>query len=181
MTTGKTRGLFSISRENEVEPYWPGMWIHFRSAGSRGAKADSAYIAVRGNRMGHDFPAKEIPLEQFGWWTLGMSFSQDGMVHYYASPGVDDLTAADWLTSQFPYSFQARQFRTYFFDVCNQNDGRTWSTPFLIDDPELFVVNPARINSIVMQKEAQAAKMAERRAKAAERTASKKSGSRSSR
>ncbi len=181
MTTTKTKGLFSMSRESEVEPYWPGMWIHFRSAGSRGAKADSAYIAVRGNRMGHDFPAKEIPVEQFGWWTLGMSFSQDGMVHYYASPGVDELTAADFLTSQFPYGFQARQFRTYFFDVCNQNDGRTWSTPFVIDDPELFVVNPARINSIVMQKEAQAAKLAERRAKAAERTASKKSGNRSSR
>jgi hypothetical protein len=178
MSAGKTKGLFGSSRESELEPYWPGMWIHFRSQGSRGARADSAYIAVRSNRMGHDFPAKEIAVEQFGWWTLGMSYSADGMVHYYASPGVDDLTAADYLTSQFPYGFQARQFRTYFFDVCNQNDGQSWSTPFVIDDPELFVMNPARVNSIVLQKQAQEAQQAARKAGVAKKTASKRSMSR---
>jgi hypothetical protein len=171
MTTGKTKGLFSSSRESEVEPYWPGMWIHFRSQGSRGAKADSAYIAVRSNRMGHDFPAREIPVDQFGWWTLGMSYSADGMVHYYASPGVDELTQADYLTSQFPYGFQARQLRTYFFDVCNLNDGRTWSTPFVIDDPKLFVMNPTRVNSIVAQKQSQEAQAAARTSNNGRRTA----------
>jgi hypothetical protein len=168
MTVGKSRGIFSASRESEVEPYWPGMWIHFRPAGTKGAKTDSAYITVRSNRMGWDFPAKEI--DQFGWWTLGISFSPDGMVHYYASPGVDDLTAADYLTSQNPYGYQARQFRTYFFDVCNRNDGQSWSTPFVIDDPKLFVMNPARINSIVERKEAQAAQMAARKEAAAKNT-----------
>jgi hypothetical protein len=153
MTVTKTAGIFSFTRENEVEPYWPGMWIHFRAAGQRGAKADSAYIAVRGDRMGRDFHAREI--EQFGWWTFGMSFSPDGMVHYYASPGVDELTAADHITSQFPYSYTARQFRTYFFDVCNRNDGHTWSTPFVIDDPKLYVVDGRRIASIVERKLAQ--------------------------
>jgi hypothetical protein len=173
LTIGKSSGLFGLSRSNEVEPYWPGMWIHFRSAGSRGVEEDSAYIAVRSNRMGHDFPAKEI--EEFGWWTLGMSFSSDGMVHYYASPGVDDLTAADYLTSQYPYGFQAKQFRTYFFDVCNRNDGRTWSTPFVIDDPKLFVVDARRVTSIVEQKEAQELRNAERKAEATARAAAHKS------
>ena len=172
LTTGKTGGLFGMSRENEVEPYWPGMWIHLRSAGSRGAKADSAYIAVRGNRMGHDFPAKEI--EEFGWWTMGMSYSADGMVHYYASPGVDDLTADDYLTSQFPYGYQARQFRTYFFDVCNRDDGRTWSTPFVIDDPKLYAGDARRLTSIVQQAEAQAARLAQRKAEAAARKSAPK-------
>jgi hypothetical protein len=181
MTTGKTKGLFSSSRESEVEPYWPGMWIHFRSQGSRGAKADSAYIAVRSNRMGHDFPAREIPLDQFGWWTLGMSYSGEGMVHYYASPGVDELSQADYLTSQFPYGFQARQFRTYFFDVCNQNDGRTWSTPFVVDDPKLFVMNPARVNSIVAQKQSQDAQAAARKANPGKQTANRKTNGRSTR
>jgi hypothetical protein len=183
VTTGKSSGLFGMSRSNEVEPYWPGMWIHFRSAGSRGVEEDSAYIAVRSNRMGHDFPAREI--EKFGWWTLGMSFSADGMVHYYASPGVDDLSAEDYLTSQFPYGFQARQFRTYFFDVCNRNDGRTWSTPFVIDDPKLYVVDARRVNSIVEQKQAQEIRNAQRSAEAAaraeaRRTTTKKTASRSS-
>jgi hypothetical protein len=182
VTTTKSKGIFSISRESEVEPYWPGMWIHFRAAGTRGAEKDSAYIAVRSNRMGHDFPAKEIT--EFGWWTLGMSFTPDGMVHYYASPGADDLTEADYLTSQFPYGFKAQQFRTYFFDVCNRSDGKTWSTPFVIDDPKLFVMNPTRINSIVARKEQQAEQMAARRAAAAERAAvqaAKRTSSRPSR
>jgi hypothetical protein len=164
MTTTKTAGIFSFARESEVEPYWPGMWIHFRAAGQRGAKTDSAYIAVRGDRLGRDFHAKEI--DQFGWWTFGMSFSPDGMVHYYASPGVDPLTAADHITSQYPYSYTARQFRTYFFDVCNLNDGRTWSTPFVIDDAKLYVVDGRRIASVVerklAQQRAQAARMAAR-------------------
>jgi hypothetical protein len=176
MNFSKSGGLFG-SRESEVEPYWPGMWIHFRSAGSRGAKADSAYITVRSNRMGHDFPAKEIPLEQFGWWTLGMSYSSDGMVHYYASPGVDDLTQADYLTSQHPYGFRAQQLRTYFFDVCNLNDGRTWSTPFVIDDPKLFVMQPGRIESIVARKQQQEAQAAARKASAGKRTANSRSRS----
>jgi hypothetical protein len=60
--------------------------------------------------------------------------------------------------------------------VCNRNDGRTWSTPFVIDDPKMFVTNPARINSIVERKEAQAAQMAAR--KAAKNTV-KKSATRS--
>jgi hypothetical protein len=93
------------------------------------------------------------------------------MVHYYASPGVDDLTQADYLTSQYPYTYQARQFRTYFFDVCNQNDGHSWSTPFVIDDPKLFVMNPGRINTIVQQKQQQEARLAERKANAGKKTA----------
>jgi hypothetical protein len=178
LTVGKSAGLFGMSRENEVEPYWPGMWIHFRSAGSRGAKEDSAYTAVRSNRMGHDFPARDIAADEFGWWTFGMSFTPDGMVHYYASPGVDELTAADYLTSQYPYGFQARQFRTYFFDVCNRNDGRTWSTPFVIDDPKLYVVDARRVNSIVEQKQAQEIRNAERKAEAAARAAARQSAPR---
>lgn len=173
MTTGKTKGLFSLSRESEVEPYWPGMWIHFRPAGTRDSKEPSAYITVRSNRLGHDFPAKDI--NEFGWWTLGMSFSPDGMVHYYASQGVDDLTEADYLTSQFPYGYQAKQFRTYFFDVCNRSDGKTWSTPFVIDDPKLYVGSPGRINAMVARKEQQAEQMAARRAAAQERAAMQKS------
>jgi hypothetical protein len=164
LTAAKTAGIFSFAREDEVEPYWPGMWIHFRAKGTRGNKVDSAFITVRGDRLGRDFHAKEIG--QFGWWTFGMSFSADGMVHYYASPGVDALTQADYITSQYPYNYTARQFRTYFFDVCNRNDGRTWSTPFVIDDPKLYVGDSRRIASIVdrqlAQKKAQADRLAAR-------------------
>lgn len=151
-TTRKTKkGLFGLGgTETTSEPYWPGMWVHFRSETDSKIDKDSAFLKVRGNRSGRDFQVRE--LEQFGWWTFGMSVTADGGVHYYASPGVDALTAADHLTSQYPYSFRAEQFRTFFFNACNRNDGRSWSTPFVIDDPRLYVVKSNRINAIVQRK-----------------------------
>ncbi|MCU0959557.1 MAG: hypothetical protein MUF48_05585 [Pirellulaceae bacterium] len=155
-TTTRTpsTGLFARGSEATSEPYWPGMWIHFRKASDRkGEQLDAAFIKVRGDQRGRDFHVLNIPEAQFGWWTLGMSITADGMVHYYASPGVDPLTAADYLTSQYPYSFRAERFRTFFFNICNRNDGQTWSTPFVIDDPQLFLVHASRVASIVQRKQ----------------------------
>ena len=91
---------------------------------------------------------------ELGWWTLGMSFSRDGKVHYFASQGVDDLTSQDHLTSQFPYSFRAERLNSFFFNSCNLNDGTTWSTPFVIDDPSVYVVNSTRVMQLVQRREA---------------------------
>ena len=82
------------------------------------------------------------------------------MVHYYASPGVDNLTEDDYLTSQYPYSRQAEKFETMFFNFCNRNDGHTWSTPFIVDDPRLYIVNSNRVMSIVNAKKEFAARQA---------------------
>ena len=173
-TTSKKSGLFGGSRTvTEQEPYWPGLWIHFKSEGSKGAKEDGAFLTYRGDTRGNDIRCKEIPLEQFGWWTLGMSITPDGMVHYYASPGVDDLTQADYITSQFPYGFSAQMLRTFFYDVCNRSDGKTWSTPFVVDDPALYVVNSARIESIVERKVQREIRNAENRARMKEKTANR--------
>ncbi len=65
-----------------------------------------------------------------------MSVTPDGMVHYYASPGVDDLTEDDYITSQFPYDYKCERFRTFFYNVCSADDGQRWSTEFVVDDPE---------------------------------------------
>lgn len=147
--TERSGGFFSRT-ERKSEPYWPGMWIHFRSSANRNVEQDSAYIAVRGNTHGQDFRTTEIT--EPGWWTFGMSFTGDGRVHYYAKAGVEELTEADHITSQLPYGFRAERFRTYFFDVCNRNDGRTWSTPFVVDDPKLYVVSARRIEQTVARK-----------------------------
>ncbi len=150
-TTSKPRtGLFSSGSDMTSEPYWPGMWIHYRRPADRKNGLAPAFIKVRGDRMGRDFHVLDV--KEFGWWTLGMTLTGDGMVHYYASPGVDPLTSQDYLTSQYPYSFRAERFRTFFFNVCNRNDGHTWSTPFVIDDPQLFLVNASRVESIVQRK-----------------------------
>ncbi len=154
----ESTGFFGSRGGMKAEPYWPGMWIHFRSKTNKKVEEDSAFITVRGDRRGRDIKMKTIPLEQFGWWTMGMSVTGDGMVHYYAKPGVEDLTAADHITSQFPYSYSAQRFRTFFFDSCNKDDGKSWSTPFVIDDPQLFVVNASRIIASVNRKIERAAK-----------------------
>jgi hypothetical protein len=123
------------------EPYWPGMFLLFQSNTNRNVEADSAKITVRANQRGHDVRSLEIT--EPGWWTLGMSFTADGQVHYYASPGVDDLTAEDYLMSSFPYGYRCQQFNNFFFNVANWDNGRTWSTPWVIDDPKVFVIPPA--------------------------------------
>lgn len=135
-----------------TEQYWPGIWIHFRSETDPSNEGDSAYLTVRGNRLGHDFIAKEIPLEDFGWWTMGMSYTPDGQIHFYAKKGVENLTDEDLLSSQFPYSYRAEMFETMFFNFCNKNDGKTWSTPFMIDDPQLFLVKSQRVQNVVARK-----------------------------
>ncbi|MDG2381686.1 MAG: hypothetical protein P8N76_08425 [Pirellulaceae bacterium] len=135
----KSRGFFGGRPKKEFakEVYWPGMFIQFRNGAESRHEADSAFFTIRGKRNGADFKGPEIT--EPGWWTLGMSVSGDGMVHYYISQGVDDLTAEDFVTSQLPYSYKAERFRTCFFNVCNRDDGRTWSTPWIIDDPSFYI------------------------------------------
>jgi hypothetical protein len=166
-------GLFAIGTKMQTEPYWPGIWIHFQSETSRGVEVDAALLKVRGNQRGGDFEVKEIPVEQFGWWTFGMSVTGDGAVHYFARPGVEDLTMADHLTSQFPYGYQAERLNSFFFNICNRNDGRTWSTPFVIDDPQVFLIHSSRIDQLVDRK----IQYQQRRSKSASRSG--RSGSKS--
>jgi hypothetical protein len=67
-----------------------------------------------------------------------MSVTADGSVHFYGRQGVENLTPANLLHSGTPYGYSAEYFATHFYNVCNQNDGKTWSTPFIIDDPAIF-------------------------------------------
>jgi hypothetical protein len=71
-----------------------------------------------------------------------MSCTADGMVHYYAGEGVEDLTEECYIASYFAHGYRARQFSTFFFNVANQADGRNWTTEWIIDDPALYVVGP---------------------------------------
>lgn len=62
------------------------------------------------------------------------------MVRYFASPGVDNLAKDDYLGSHYPPGLRAEGFKTFFFNVCNGDDGRNWSTAWTSDDPSVFVV-----------------------------------------
>jgi hypothetical protein len=114
------------------------MFIEFEAKEDNGLTYDTAYLRIRADNSGSDFKAKDITIT--GWWTLGMSFTPDGAVHYYAKPGVENLTQKDYLTTQFPYGYRCERLRTFFFDVCNGDDGRTWSTEWIIDDSSLYYI-----------------------------------------
>ena len=134
-------GIFKRTVEemgNEI--YWPGMFIEFESQGQANRENDYAYLRIRSNRRGGDFRGPQITTT--GWWTLGMSVTPDGMVHYYASEGVDDLTEDDYITSQFPYDYRAERFRTFFYNICSADDGHRWSTSFIVDDPKVYLLRP---------------------------------------
>ena len=54
----------------------------------------------------------------------------------YAKPGIEELTEDDYITSQFPYSYRAERFRTFFYNICSADNGRrsarcgsAWSVP----------------------------------------------------
>lgn len=134
--------LFSSSKE-ENEIYWPGLFICMDSKRQTRKEQDEVYFRVRSNARGGDF--KGPPISELGWWTLGMSITGDGAVHYYARPGVDDLTAADYITSQYPYGYRCERFRSMFYNVVNGDNGRDWTTPFVVDDPKVFVTNGGRV------------------------------------
>jgi hypothetical protein len=133
-----TRDKESFTNRTKLEEYWPGMFIYFYSKTDGRTKEDSAALLVRAGPTGHDFFGPKIT--ESGWWTLGMSFTPDGQVHYYGHAGVEDLTEADHITSQFPYGFRCDRFQTFFFNVINSDNGRNWSTKWIVDDPALYVV-----------------------------------------
>lgn len=135
-TITETTKKFLFSRNvKKQEEYWPGFFIEFHSSHDPRFKEDEAQLLIRGDNLGHE--VKSVKLTP-GWWTLGMSVTSDGRVHFYGKPGVSDLTAADHLYSSYPYSYRAEYFATHFFNSCNQNDGKTWSTPIIIDDPSIY-------------------------------------------
>lgn len=118
----------------KIDSYWPGMFLNF-DKGDGKKTPDGCTLLIRGGSIGNDFLAKRIT--EPGWWTLGMSFSPDGQIHYYGHPGVEDLTAKDHLSSQFPYGFRALQMDSFFFNIVSGDNGN-WSTPWIIDDPALY-------------------------------------------
>ena len=129
-------------KDGEPETYWPGMFVVFDSHDGRPDRdQDYAYIRIRADRQGQDYKSRQVT--QTGWWTLGLSLTPDGRIHYYARPGIEDLTENDYLASENPYGYRCHGFKTFFFNVCNMDDGRTWSTPWVIDDPSVYYIPTA--------------------------------------
>ena len=147
-TTKMEKGKFFFSGSHEEdEIYWPGLFILLETRkNEQGQNERNAFFRVRADRNGGDFRGPDLP--QMGWWTLGLSYSSDGVVHYFAKPGVEDLTRADYIASSLPYGYRCERVRTFFYNTINREDGHTWSTPFIVDDPKVFVLYSGRTASL---------------------------------
>ncbi len=139
MKPGSGKLFRKIGKSKTLEQAWPGMFIQFNSKTDGVNKEDSAVFVIRADESGQDFVAGP-QIKQPGWWTLGMTLSPDGRVHYYASPGIGPLRPADHIASTMPYGEPNLQMNTLFFNVMNPDNGRTWSTEWIIDDVEVFIV-----------------------------------------
>ncbi|MEZ6095822.1 MAG: hypothetical protein R3C03_16595 [Pirellulaceae bacterium] len=129
----------SFSAEDGV--YWPGFFLNreLPKTNPDGSQTPGRfYFWMKATADSRALSGPEI--NQFGWWTLGISVSPEGQVHYYAKPGLEDLTAEDHVASAYPFGHHARRFRSFFFNVCSGDDGTTWSTPFIVDDPKVYVI-----------------------------------------
>jgi len=133
------------SNGKKTEAYWPGMFFQYAPKNRQGRP--QVALVIRARESGQDYV--KLPVKGPGWWTLGMSFTPDGRIHYYAHEGVEDLTEKDHLATHHPYNFRCTQFKMVFFDVFNQNDGENWSTGWVIDDPAVYI---ARGNLVVRNK-----------------------------
>ncbi len=122
----------------EVEQYWPGFFIQFNGKNHpQHMTENTATILIRSGERGEDIPGPVITRP--GWWTLGLTITSDGKVHYYGHEGVANLTSKDHLYSNYPYGYKCLNTSTFFFNVVNQDDGKTWSTRWIVDDPKVYV------------------------------------------
>jgi hypothetical protein len=136
---GSWTQLSSHGTENEDDHFWPGIFVNL--VRNPEAQNDGHPYAI-GMWMKASAQGRQLkgPVStQTGWWTMGMSVSADGRVNYFAKPGVDDLTEQDMIGSDYPFGYRAVLFRNFFFNVCNGDNGHSWSSQFVIDDPAVYV------------------------------------------
>lgn len=124
----------------EDHHFWPGIFINFVNNPHAATEKDepyAIYIWMKASAQGTQIQGPIT--KKSGWWTMGMSVSPDGKVNYFARHGVEDLTEADLLGSDYPFGKRAVLFRNFFFNVCNGDTGKQWSSQFVIDDPTMYV------------------------------------------
>jgi hypothetical protein len=138
----KSKFIFAPPHDKE-EIYWPGLFILRETKRVGGKTVDQVFFRIRADRNGGDFRGPNIDV--LGWWTLGLSVTPDGVFHYFAKPGVEELTQDDYLASALPYGYRCESFRTFFYNTVNMDDGRSWSTAFIIDDPKVYVADAPRM------------------------------------
>jgi hypothetical protein len=129
------------------EEYWPGIFLHMERVQKEGKPIHQVRAWIRADNGGRDMPS--LTFEPESWITMGISHTPDGAVHFFLRPGIYDLALEDCVGSYWCYGYRAHTFQTFFFNVINQDDGRSISTPWIVDDAFLFAAS-APANKIRM-------------------------------
>jgi hypothetical protein len=123
------------------EEYWPGIFLHMeRPVGKDGQRKHQVRAWIRADNGGRDLPS--LTFEPETWITMGISHTPDGAVHFFLRPGVENLTREDCVGSYWCYGYRAHTFHTFFFNVINFDNGRSVSTPWIVDDAFLYAATP---------------------------------------
>lgn len=133
----ETKRFFFTKTEEEAESYWPGFFIQYTRKADGQARHGAMWL-IRGANNGGDFAGPAIT--ETGWWTVGMTVNPNGTVSYYVRPGVQNLRPQDHVATTMPYGYQAERFSSLFFNITSANNGAQWSTPFIVDDPAVYVL-----------------------------------------
>lgn len=118
---------------------WPGMFFQLNRT------ARTVTLIGRANEQNQDFPLSlainyDTSLSsRNGWMTVGLSFTNDGRMHYYAGIGAGNLAEANLLNSRFPGNQPVKQLEYFFSSTVNTDNGSTWSPEFHLDDVRLTV------------------------------------------
>ncbi len=128
-----------VSQGGDDHIFWPGIFVNMirNPKAAEDGSPYAMYMWMKASGRGTQIRGPQST--QTGWWTMGMSVSPDGKVNYFAKPGIEDLTANDMIGSDYPFGNRAVLFRNFFFNVCNGDNGRSWSGQFVIDDPTMFI------------------------------------------
>ena len=132
-------GLVGAGQKNNEE-YWPGFFCHMERGLKNNQRTYTIRNWVRADGWGHDVPT--LACEADSWMTMGMSCTPDGACHFFVRAGIDDLEEKDNVGGHWPYSYRAHSFQCFFFNVINLDDGRSVSTPWVIDDALLLCATP---------------------------------------
>jgi len=129
------------------EEYWPGIFLHMERVQKEGKLTHQVRAWIRADNGGRDMPSLTFAPET--WITMGISHTPDGVVHFFLREGIDDLAKEDCVGSYWCYGYRAHTFQTFFFNVINMDDGRSISTPWVVDDAYLYAAS-APTNKIRM-------------------------------
>lgn len=134
-------GCNGYTPDRDYDEFWPGIFFFMQREKTADGKVKATIRAdVRADDYGRDLPM--LIFQPGTWCTLGISMTPDGRSHFFGKAGIEDLTADDHLGSYMCYNWRGVVFTTFFYNVMNFDNGRSWSTPWVVDNAFLHVANP---------------------------------------